>query len=237
MASEEQALLRRPGSLDAPEPCADAARESSVKDEKGQELRDRIDDAWEDHPVLVRVMAEAHLEAHPRDGYIWTKYGDALRRLGCFAEAKAALERARQLARSDRAKAIVEGFLAEVHCELGEYAAAEEGYRRAAAMEPGEGKWLLFLGGTLRRQQRDPEAEVVFRKALDLEGDREEYLLNLGFVLQARGALEEAAWCFRKALDIDPQYREARESLEDVRRALAFRRAPEPGAPPDDATR
>lgn len=73
----------------------------SVTDDEGQELGDRIDEAWPDHPVLVRVLAEAHLEAHPRDGYVWTQYGDALRRLGCFAGAKAALERARELADTD----------------------------------------------------------------------------------------------------------------------------------------
>jgi protein O-GlcNAc transferase len=70
---------------------------------------------------------------------------------------------------------------------------------------------------------RDPEAEASYRKALTLEGDRDEILLNLGYVLQARGDLDGAAQCYREALTIDPEYTEAKESLEDVLKAIEFR--------------
>jgi Flp pilus assembly protein TadD len=190
--------------------------------EEQEQLRDRIRDSWPDYPVLVRIMAEVYLKTYPQDGLIWAFYGDTLRCLGCFADAKTALQKARDLAKKDNTRAGVDGFLAHVHCELGEYGTAEALYRRAAALQPTDGKWQLFLGITLRRQGRDREAEECYRKALDMEGDRDEYLLNLGFVLQARGALEEAARCFSEALQIDPAYEAAKASLEDVRNAQEF---------------
>jgi tetratricopeptide (TPR) repeat protein len=185
-------------------------------------LRERIRTAYLVHPALTRTMAEAYLDKYPADGPVWAMYGDTLRSMGCFAEARTALVTARGLLEDDHNKGYINRFMGELAEALGDYVSAEACYRQGAAQEPEKGFWLLYLGVTLRRQGRDPEAEECYRKALELKGDRDEYLLNLGYVLQARGELAEAAACFTQALAIDPQYELAKDSLEDVLQALAF---------------
>jgi tetratricopeptide (TPR) repeat protein len=188
-----------------------------------KELGDRINAEWSVHSVLCRSMAEVYLERYPTDGFIWAIYGDTLRRLGCFAEAATALQTARGLVETDANRAFVSRFMGDLHWEMHDPAAAEGRYREAAAIEPHRGFWLLLVGVALRNQGREAEAEECYRKALTLEGDRDIALFNLGLVLQARGDLEEAARCFEEALRIDPVSEKARGSLEDVRRAIAFR--------------
>ena len=184
-------------------------------------LRDRIRASWVAHPVSTRVMAEAYLAKYPGDGFIWAIYGETLRSLGCFDDARTALLTARGLV-DDTNKGTICEYMGDERRDVGDYPGAERWYREGAALEPDRGKWQLFIGVTLRRQGRDREAEECYRRALSLEGYRDEYLLNLGYVLQARGALQEAAACYEEALTIDPDYDDARKSLEDVRLAIAF---------------
>jgi hypothetical protein len=58
-------------------------------------LRDRIRAAYLVRPVLTRTMAEAYLDKYPEDGFVWAMYGDTLRSMGCFTEARTALVTAR----------------------------------------------------------------------------------------------------------------------------------------------
>jgi len=167
-------------------------------------------------------MAEVYLDKVPDDGVVWGMYGACLGSMGCFADARTALHTARGLVASDENKVFVYRLIAELDEALGDYRSAEALYREAARLLPTQGCWQLWLGVCLRRQGRDPEAEACYRKALTLDGDRDEYLLNLGFILQARGALADAAACFSEALAIDPNYEPAKNSLADVRRAIAF---------------
>jgi tetratricopeptide (TPR) repeat protein len=186
-------------------------------------FRERIKDAWRsDHNLLACTMAEVHLAAHPDDGVIWGIYSDTLRLLGRFKEAKLALQTARGLADSDENKAAVCESFGDLSRNIGDYLTAERWYREGAALQPDDGRWQLFIGATLRRQDRDQEAEACYRRALTMTGHRDEYLLNLGYVLQARGAFLEAAECYAEALSIDPEYALAKKALDEVRLAIAF---------------
>jgi tetratricopeptide (TPR) repeat protein len=173
--------------------------------------------------VLTRELAETYLERYPEDPIVWAYYGDALTDLGCFSQARVALERARALARSVRQKVTAVRFMARLFEETGDYPSAESLYRRAAELEPHRGCWWLFAGATLRRQGRDTEAAQCYRRALGLEGARDEYLLNLGYVLQARGEYEEALACFRVALNLDPQYERAMAGVAELEAVLRVR--------------
>jgi tetratricopeptide (TPR) repeat protein len=186
--------------------------------------REEIREAWFDFPVSTCELCEPYLDEFPDDGFIWALYGEALTRLARFADARRALDTANGFLVNDGGKTLVYGYRGHLFSKLGDYAAAEHWYRHAAALEPTSGAWQLYLGGVLRHQQRDHEAEACYRKALLLDGERDEYLLNLGYVLQARGDLDGAAQCYREALAIDPEYAEAKESLEDVLKALDLRR-------------
>ena len=68
------------------------------------------------------------------------------------------------------------------------------------------------------------EAEHVHRKATICEkGCIDEAYHNLGLVLRGQGKLEEALQCFEKAIAIDPDYKEAKHALADVKAAIGYR--------------
>jgi Flp pilus assembly protein TadD len=186
--------------------------------------RKQIKDAWFNYPVYTCELCEHYLDEFPDDGYIWALYGEALTRRARFDDARRALDTANGLLIDDGYKAVVYGFRGHLLTHLGDYASAEQWYRHAADLAPTNGGWQLYIGVTLRHQKRNHEAEACYRKALTLEGERDEFLLNLGYVLQARGDFEGAAQCHRDALTIDPQYTLAKEALEDVLKAIEFRR-------------
>ncbi len=186
--------------------------------------RKQIQEHWSRYPVYTCEPCEHYLDEFADDGFIWALYGEALTRLARFDDGKRALDTANGLLIGDRGKALVYGYRGRLSKYLGDYEAAEHWYRHAADLEPTSQAWQLNLGTVLRRQKRDPEAEACYRKALTLEGDRDEILLNLGYVQQARGDLEGAAQCYREALTSDPNYTEAKESLEDVLKAIEFHR-------------
>lgn len=202
--------------------CTYVRRVSDMKKEQ-RVAREQIKDAWFRYPTYTCELCERYLDAFPDDGHIWTVYGEALMRRARFDEARRALDTANGLVVEDGRKALVYGFRGHLHRRLGDYALAEQWYRHAAELEPTHGAWLLYLGVTLRYQQRDLEAEACYRKAVTLDGERDEFLLNLGYVLQARGDYEAAAQCHREALTIDPEYAEAKDALEDVLKAFELR--------------
>jgi tetratricopeptide (TPR) repeat protein len=184
------------------------------------DARDAIIGARRAQPLLTRELAEAYLERYPADSVVWACYGDALTSLGSFAEARVALDAARELVRSAVETKTVLRLTGRLCEETGDYAAAERVYREGAALEPQKGVWWLYVGTALRRLGRDVEAEGCFRRALTLEGARDEYLLNLGYVLQARGDYEQALRCFVDALAIDPVYPEALEAAAELEAVL-----------------
>jgi Flp pilus assembly protein TadD len=184
------------------------------------DARDAIIGARRAQPLLTRELAKAYLERYSDDSVVWACHGDALTSLGCFSEARVALEKALGLAGSPVEKKTALRLMGRLCEETGDYALAERVYRQAGRLEPTKGVWWLYVGTTLRRQGKDVEAEACFRRALSLEGARDEYLLNLGYVLQARGDYEQALGCFHDALAIDPVYQEALEAAAELEAVL-----------------
>jgi tetratricopeptide (TPR) repeat protein len=93
-------------------------------------------------------------------------------------------------------------------------------------MHPSTGTHI-FLGATLAKQGRFAEAKRHHQRAITLATDRDgrpdEAHYNLGLILRAQRRYDEAAGHLTKALELDPQYKIAREALDDVRRAKRFR--------------
>ncbi len=161
--------------------------------------------------------------------------GRAFTDLSRFAEAEAALLRARELA--------VPKTMLFVYCDLGymfrckgDHALAEEWYRRAIDHSPDDTEGYIFLGGLLARSGRLAEAEVLHRRAITCTaGSIDEAYLNLGLVLRAQEQYAEALAAFQSAMKLDPHDVAARRGKRDVLRALRLlkRRGPRgSGAPP-----
>jgi tetratricopeptide (TPR) repeat protein len=111
------------------------------------------------------------------------------------------------------------------HKSRGDYAQAASWYRCSIESAPDHASGYIYLGGALARQGRPDEAEGAYREATGcLRGCIDEAYLNLGFVLRAQERLVEAAECFAHALELDPDYKEARRALRDVRAAIAYDR-------------
>ena len=111
--------------------------------------------------------------------------------------------------------------------EKGDDAAAERWYREAISHRPDDTQGYIYLGGFYARRGRLAEAEAVHRQGtLCKKGCIDEAYHNLGLVLRAQERFEEALACFQRAVEIDPQYKEARMAMRDVKRAAAMLRSP-----------
>jgi tetratricopeptide (TPR) repeat protein len=91
---------------------------------------------------------------------------------------------------------------------------AEHAYRRALAIQPEPGIWVLLaavIGNEL--ENRGDEAIQCLHEALALDPNYEEAHYDLGYDLRRKGDLESAIEHFRKALAIDPLYAGAHAEL------------------------
>lgn len=81
---------------------------------------------------------------------------------------------------------------------------ADEAFRRAESLTPGEFRWPYLLG--LSMENVDPvEAEACFRRAMSLEPELALPRLSLGEMLLGAGRGDEAETLFREALEYEPQ--------------------------------
>jgi tetratricopeptide (TPR) repeat protein len=105
--------------------------------------------------------------------------------------------------------------------ESGDHSRAAEWFRRAIEAAPDDCIGHIGLGGLLARQGRLVEAEEVHRAGTRCtKGCVDEAFLNLGLLLRAQGRFTEAAGCFEEALRRDPNYRDAKRALRDVRACM-----------------
>jgi type IV pilus assembly protein PilF len=104
---------------------------------------------------------------------------------------------------------------------LGDYAGAEQNYRRAVSAEPSNPDTLNSLGAFLCQRKQEPkEALVLFDKALAVplskaEANRAMINANAGLCAK-RVDLARAEAYLRAALVADPDYRDALVQLADV---------------------
>lgn len=116
---------------------------------------------------------------------------------------------------------------------LGDAATAEAAYRRAIALQPGDGHIHYNLGNLLKARQRLQEAEDLYRRALAIRPDYPEAWSNLGDLLREQQRFVDAEEAYRRAIAAGPDYAIAHSNLgnllQEQRRAdeaeAAYRRA------------
>jgi tetratricopeptide (TPR) repeat protein len=151
-------------------------------------------------------------------------YADALRRVGRRSEALSIYELLSNKPVPESKSWLVFLFLGETLSEAGRYAEAEAAFRTAVDLKPGTTVTWVYLAGALANQEKFEDAIQVLHNGLAVPGDHDEVLLNLALNLRTLGRLEDAAERLERALKLNPDYDEAREVLEDVRKACAIRK-------------
>jgi len=187
----------------------------------------RMKRAWrDDMPALNAVLAERCLRVAPENYAVRVMLGEELTALSRYEEARVALAEAIRARQEEGFPPYVAGCLytARAYRRCGNFESAEAWYRRTVAADPDDAGPHIFLGGFLTTCGRYHEAEEVYRRATTCaSGAVDEAWLNLGYVMRATERFAEALECFRRAVRIDPYYEIAKEAIDDVRAAMAFR--------------
>jgi protein O-GlcNAc transferase len=139
--------------------------------------------------------------------------GNALQRLGRFAEAAAAYRRALRL---DPGSAGTCCNLAVALQALGQLDEAATAYAKALALNPGSAPVHNQYGTLLQQQGKLDEAVASYREALRLKPSFADAYYNLGTALQAQDKLEEAAEAYGQVLTLKPDCAEAHSNLGTV---------------------
>lgn len=124
------------------------------------------------------------------------------------------------------------GLLASIYSELGQVyhvydlmAPAEDCYRNAEQLLPGDFRWPHLLAVVLQKEGRLDEAAAAWGRALEMEPDDVPALIHRGEILILQGKPEEAVPFLQKALKLDPKSTAAKAQLGQA--ALARRDFPE----------
>ena len=112
---------------------------------------------------------------------------------------------------SERAEAM--GILGRLYLGYDLSRAAEAALRNAQQLEPGDFRWVYYLGSLYQHERRVEEASAQLRRALELRPQDVPSLLRLGEVELARARVEEAARAFAAALALDAESAAAHEGL------------------------
>jgi tetratricopeptide (TPR) repeat protein len=93
--------------------------------------------------------------------------------------------------------------------ESGDAAAAEQLYRRAMKIDPGDAAAPFNLGNVLRAAGRSLEAEAALRAAVKADPGFALAWYNLSHLLDDQRRTKEAVTCLIRALEADPDYADA----------------------------
>lgn len=96
---------------------------------------------------------------------------------------------------------------------------AEQSYRRAMELQPGEFRWPYFLGVML--ETRDPDSAIgVYETALRIDGAYAPAHIRRAWLLHAMGRNSEAQAHYERALQLDPASAHAMLGLAQLRAAI-----------------
>ena len=95
----------------------------------------------------------------------------------------------------------------------GQFAQAEQMYRRVLASDSDNWDALCYLGGVYLAQSQLDEAVAVLQRASELRPESVELRNDLGVVFAQQGKLDQAVACFRQAIQSRPDYAEAYNNL------------------------
>ncbi|MBM3757571.1 MAG: tetratricopeptide repeat protein [Acidobacteria bacterium] len=99
--------------------------------------------------------------------------------------------------------------LISLHARLKNFAAAEEAYRKALALEPNRAEAYYNYGVFCMETERVDEAQKAFEKTAALDAANPEAWHNLGVIAQESGDLTRAAKLFDETLARKPDHRSA----------------------------
>ncbi|OYV92631.1 MAG: hypothetical protein B7Z73_04815, partial [Planctomycetia bacterium 21-64-5] len=97
--------------------------------------------------------------------------------------------------------------------QAGDFAQAEEGYRRILQREPRNGRVWFVLGNLCQAQERTGEALACFQQAAELEPCEPEGHFHVGNILLQQEKWAEAVAAYRQCLALRPDYLEALVNL------------------------
>jgi tetratricopeptide (TPR) repeat protein len=163
---------------------------------------------------------------------------------GSAAEARASLEKGKELYRNDEDSKAAEAFqeaikldpnLAEAHFRLGlSYEAlqkaeeAEAAYKKAVDVykvyltdNPKDAEAHYNLGQTYAALHLYSDAVREYRQATRLKEDDSDVYCDLGMALTRLAQYDEAAGAFTKSLEIDPENYRAQDGLEEAREGVS----------------
>ena len=196
-----QALLILDKKEEALAHCQEAVRldpsSAEIHDNLGNVLQalDRLDEAWTAYWEALRLNPELPLaNAH---------VGLLLQKKGHFSEALPWLRKAVDL---EPTTAAIWEWLADLHGEMDEPAAAIPCWERVLALEPDRSAARLSLGRALQDEGRLAEAREQYRIA-DLRMPHSGApQLNLGWLHELLGEMDQAESAFRQALIRQPNF-------------------------------
>jgi Tfp pilus assembly protein PilF len=113
----------------------------------------------------------------------------------------------------------------DLHYQRGNWAEAEQNFRKATEVAPKNARAWVNLGLALGQQGKYPEALAAFEKAVRPAEAR----CNLAFVLWTQGKRDQARELYREALEMDPGLELARAALARMERPPVQK--PRPGEP------
>jgi len=145
-----------------------------------------------------------------RDYEDWVNLADQLRTEGKLEEAAAAYEGALRIVPELPEPHI---WLIHLYGRLRQPAKAEEHYRVAVSLDPGNAQIYFWYGVFVMSQRKTQEAEEAFRRTLELNPNHPVARVNLGYVLEGRGRLSEAVAELRTALEQNPDSPQTHFSL------------------------
>lgn len=100
--------------------------------------------------------------------------------------------------------------------QLGDYAKAEEHYRKALALEPSNPQIHSNWGTLERRRNRYPEAKASLEKALSLDSSNAKAHAELGYVLERLGEADASVEHYRQSVALEPDNQDAHFLLAQV---------------------
>lgn len=163
---------------------------------------------------------EGAVGASPKDLKALLNLGICLDRMGRPDEAEDALERARQI---DRSNLDVLNYLGRVKMSRSDFQGALHLYESLLDQDPKHRPAWVNRGICLDNLDRFEEAVVSYRRALDLDADDHLTWYNLGLAYRALERYEEALPCFERANKIDPEHKPSATKLQEVRDILLER--------------
>ncbi len=132
-----------------------------------------------------------------------------------YAEAETEYRKALAL---DPNFAPVHSHLGSLYLDQKKYVEAEAEYRKALVLDPNYEPALNNLGYLCLKSNRFSEAEDYIKKAVALDSTIPVFHDSLGELYMEQGKLDEAEASFKKSLELDPDYKEAQENLEKLRK-------------------